>query len=77
VFDLRTAVSTTHKTSTAVLAFHRDMSLITPFVANLRSIQERRQQIIDLSAAREKNAAAIMIIESINRYKLLSQIQTS
>lgn len=49
VFALRAAV---HPTP-AVLAFHRDMILHTPFIADLRGIQERRHQIIDLSAARD------------------------
>ena len=52
VFALRAAVHTTLKTSPDVLAFYREI-LNTPFVADLRCFLERRQEIIDLSAARE------------------------
>jgi hypothetical protein len=47
VFASRASLHCTLKTTPGGLAFHRDMIMDIPLIADLQTIQEHRQQLID------------------------------
>ena len=53
VYALRTAVHTTLQSSPAAIAFGRDMIFNVPFIADLQTMQYRKQRLVDRNAARE------------------------
>ena len=53
VYALRTAVHTTLQSSSAAIAFGRDMIFNVPFIADLQTMQYRKQRLVDKSSARE------------------------
>jgi hypothetical protein len=59
VFASRASLHSTLKTTPGGLAFHRDMIMDIPLIADLQTIQEHRQQLIDnrLIAANRKRFA--------------------
>ena len=47
VYSARTAIHSTLKISPGVLAFHRDMLLNIPIIADLQLLRNKRQALID------------------------------
>ena len=71
IFALRSTVHTSLGTTPGIIAFHRDMLLNVPVIADLQAIQEKRQQLVARNNQRQ-NARRHTHTYNINDLVLLA-----
>jgi hypothetical protein len=71
IYALRTAIHSTLQASPGAIAFGRDMIFNIPFIADLQTIQRRRQDLVDKNTARE-NAKRIDFNYQVGQFVLIA-----